>query len=302
NPPLHTMGRCMDCLATEMNEIAFERHGLVQRLLKASVVNPLANYLPPALFRALLRFGKSELAASNWADPGGWRSMVISYDGKPRQIADKILVGAGTIPMALRNRRKLAAKTLAILIDESPSDPVHALCVGAGPGRIIMDAMLQAKREAYATLVDVNTDPFEHGRLQARQEGLDGKVRFIQCDVRDGVGAILDHQPDIVKMVGICEYLLDPEIVEIARAVAAVMPAAAPIVFNSLSDAHGTDRFFRRVFGLHMNHRTPAQLQELMQQAGFDNFDAHPEPLGVYHVIVGRRAAEPTPDPAKGNT
>ena len=64
-------------------DIAFERLSLTRRLMKRALIDPLSNYLPASWLRALLRFGKSELAASNWTDPGGWRSMVISYDGAP---------------------------------------------------------------------------------------------------------------------------------------------------------------------------------------------------------------------------
>ena len=111
---------------------------------------------------------------------------------------------------------------------------------------------------------------------------------FIQGDVRD-VQKMLDRPPDVVKMLGICEYLTDEQIIGIAKAVAAVMPAKSAIVFNSISTRHGTDRFFRRVFGLHMAHRSPQQLSELMATAGFGEFQPLQEPLGVYHVIVGRR-------------
>jgi hypothetical protein len=38
-----------------------------------------------------------------------------------------------------------------------------------------------------------------------------------------------------------------------------------------------------------MIHRSPHELQSLMQQAGFDDFNSIGEPLGVYHVIVGCR-------------
>ena len=60
---------------------------------------------------------------------------------------------------------------------------------------------------------------------------------------------------------------------------------------KSLSPAHGNDRFFRRVFGLHMIHRTPRELRDLLEPAGFGEFVTLREPLGVYHVLVGRRAA-----------
>ena len=90
-------------------------------------------------------------------------------------------------------------------------------------------------------------------------------------------------------MLGICEYLTDEQITDIVHAVAGVMPPRSAVILNSLSMAHGTDRFFRRVFGLHMAHRAPEQIEDLMRPAGFGDFVSIPEPLGVYHVLVGRR-------------
>ena len=269
-------------------DLEFERQGRIRGLLKAAVVNPLANYLPASMLRGLLRLAKSELAAANWKDPGGWRSMVISYEGKCRQIADKVLIGGGTMAKALRNRKKLAARLLARLIDESGDQPVHVLCLGAGPGHVISDALCQTRADATATLVDISSDAFEYGRELARRKGVAERVRFVEGDVRE-VGRMLAKKPDVVKMLGICEYLTDDQIVDIASAVAGVMPDGAPIVFNSLCKAHGNDRFFRRVFGLHMNHRSAGQLQELMARAGFGDFVSLAEPLGVYQVVVGRK-------------
>jgi SAM-dependent methyltransferase len=268
--------------------IQFERQGLLRRAMKAAVINPAANYLPASWVKAVLRVTRSELAAANWADPGGWRSMVISYTGRCPKIADKVLVGAGTMPMALRNRLRLASRVLAGLIDQAQASPVHVLCLGAGPGHVITEAMIQAARHSVATLVDLSSDAFDYGRQLAAGKGLAERVRFVQGDVR-GVRAMLKDPPHVVKMIGICEYLTDEQVADIAQAVAEVMPAGAPIVFNSLSKAHHTDRFFRRVFGLHMNHRSPEDLQGLMARAGFGDFQTLPEPLGVYHVVVGRR-------------
>ena len=272
-----------------VSDIEFERQGRLRRLVKAVLVDPIANYLPARWLRGILRFAKSEMAAANWEDPGGWRSMVLSYHGRPTQVADKILIGAGTMAMALRNRKRLGGRLLARLIDESDEEPVHVLCLGAGPGHVITDAMAQAKKRSVATLVDLNSDAFEHGRQLARDKGVADRVRFIEGDVRE-VRQMLAHPPDVVEMLGICEYLSDEQISDIAAALAEVMPPGAPIVFNSLSKAHKADRFFRRVFGLHMNHRSPEHLQRLMGAAGFGDFVSLPEPLGVYHVLVGRRA------------
>jgi len=265
----------------------FERLGVGRRLLKSLLTDPIANYLPAPWLKGLLRFGKSELAAANWADPGGWQSMVISYDGRPTQIADRILVHGGTLSMALRNRLRLASGLLASLINDA-QPPVRALCLGAGPGCIILRAMARAEVPCEATLVDLNADAFDYGRRLAGQYGLDDRVRYIQGDVRD-VGKMLDSPPSVVKMIGICEYLDDPQIVEIATRLAEVMPPGAPIVMNNITHKHGSDRFCRRVLGLHMFHRSVEQLTALMRMAGFGRFSVHDEPLGVYSVIVGYR-------------
>ena len=275
-----------------VTDIEFERVGPVKRALKLAVLNPLVNYIPAGAMKSALRFGKSELAEANWTDPGGWKSMVISYHGKPRQIADKFLVNGGAMSMALRNRRQLAARLLTKLIEQADSagaddSGVHILCLGAGPGRIIIDALLEAPKSSYATLVDLSSDAFEYGHRLAESCGVGDRVKYVQGDVRD-VKDVLEPPPVVVKMIGICEYLADEQIVDIAKALTDVMAPGGSVVFNSISTAHGTDRFFRRVMGLHMIHRSPEELSALFAQAGFGNFVSIPEPLDVYHVIVGR--------------
>ena len=271
-----------------LTEIRFEKPGPIRRALRAAVFSPFANYTPPGMMKAMLRLSKSELAAANWVDPGGWRSMRISYDAKPRQWADKLLVGMGAMPMALRNRRRLAGAWLARLIDAIDAESVHVVGLGAGPGQITIDALLSAKSRAHATLIDRSAEAFEHGRGLADEAGLSDRVEYIQGDVVD-IEEILDDPPDVVTMLGLCEHLTDEQIVSIATAMGRVMPSGAAILVNSLSKAHGTDRFFRRVFGLHMIYRTADEIRELMASAGFVDFVSHREPLGVYHVLVGHR-------------
>jgi len=273
-----------------ISDLEFERPGPVRRALRAYLANPFANYFPHSVQRLALRLLRSELANANWTDPGGWQSMVISYQDRRRRLADKFLCTFGTMPMALRNRRKLAARVIARLIDAAGHEPVHVLCLGAGPGHIINDALRECRRRAHATLVDLSSGATDYGRRLAEATGTHDRVRFVQGDVRD-VARMLDRPPDIVKMLGICEYLSDECVAEIARTVAGVMPRGSYIVLNSLSKAHGTNRFFRRVFRLRMIHRSPERLAELLRPAGFTDFTALEEPLGVYHVVIGRKGS-----------
>jgi hypothetical protein len=279
----------IDAPQTWLEGLKFERLSALRRALKTAVIHPFANYFPAAVQKAFFRFMRSELAAANWIDPGGWKSMVICYQDRRRRLADKILCTLGTVPMALRNRRKLGGRVLARLIAAADREPVEILCLGAGPGHVVHDALCESDRLARATLVDLSSGAFDHGRKLAAKHGTHERVRFIQGDVRD-VAGMLDRPPDIVQMLGICEYLDDEHLRDIARAVAAVMPRGSAIVFNSISDSHGTDRFFRRVFGLRLIHRSPEHLQDLFRPAGFSDFVALAEPLGVYQVIIGRKS------------
>ncbi|OPX24823.1 MAG: hypothetical protein B1H04_01365 [Planctomycetales bacterium 4484_123] len=269
-------------------ELAFETPSLPRRLLSRYLVNPVANCIPAGLLRALLRFAKSQLAEANWIEPGGWRSMVISYNGCCQQVADRILVNAGIVPMALRNRKRLAAHLIAKLIEQSGARTPHVLCLGAGPGWIVMDALAQTHTPARATLVDLSAEALAFGRRLASERGLEGRVEFIQADIRQLDGQPIDP-PDLVKMVGICEYLSDEQVVAAAREVGRMMRPGKPIIFSSVSCTHGAEPFLRRVLGLHLTYRSPVAACRLAGRAGFGDFEVYPEPLGVYHVIVGRR-------------
>lgn len=274
-----------------LQDIPFEKHSPVRRFFRAALINPLANYLPAGMMKWVLRVSESELAAANWQDPGGWKSMVISYNGRPRQIADKILVGMGSVPMALRNRRRMAGRLIAKLIEEAQAraqGTVHVVGLGAGPGQITIDALLEAPCDARATLVDISADAFQYGKDLAEACGLTERVRYIQGDATQ-LDRLTDAPLHVVTMLGLCEYIPQDLLVALARSAWGMMPPGAPLVFNSLSNTHGTDRFFRRVFGLHMIHRDPGVICRLFEQAGFGEFTSHREPMGVYHVIVGRR-------------
>jgi hypothetical protein len=275
-------------IASWAADLPFERIGPVRRALKRFVVHPFGNWCPAFILRGVLHILRSELAAANWADPGGWQSMVIAYAERRRRFADKLLCTLGTIPMALRNRRRLATRVLERLIADVPEEPVHIFGLGAGPGHTISGAIRASSRQVHATLVDLSADAVAYGRRMADEEGVSDVITFIHGDVRD-VERMLERPPDIAEMLGICEYLDDAHVRDITASLSEVMAPGSHIVVNSISRAHGTERFFSRVLGLELIHRSPADIQALLAPAGFTDFVSVAEPLGVFDVMVGRK-------------
>jgi SAM-dependent methyltransferase len=269
----------------------YERIGPAGRLFKRAFTDPLVNWVLPAGFmRWILKVTRSELARASWANPGGWRSMVLSYcEDTPPQIADRLLIKLGSIPIALRNRRKLATEILTRMIRDRGGQRTNLVCLGAGPGMICLEAMHRADHaDCHAYLIDLNPESFEFGRKLAESKGLAGRVRFIHGDVTH-YRTLCDATPHIVKMIGIIEYLPDAVVGDIARAIAEVMPPGGQLLANSLTRRHGTDRFFRRVFGLHMIHRTADEVRRLLDAAGIATEHVFTEPLGVYDVLICRK-------------
>jgi SAM-dependent methyltransferase len=279
-----------------LTELDYERIGPISRFFKRTVINPLINWILPARFiRWVLRVTRSEMAEASWANPGGWKSMVLSYrEDIPPQVADRFLVRLGAIPIALRNRRKLATEILARLIRDRGSEgskgsPTNVVCLGAGPGMICLDAIQRSGHpDCRAYLIDLNPESFPFGQALAESKDLAHRVEFIHGDVTH-YRSLCKATPHVVKMIGIIEYLPDAVVLDIARAIVEAMPADGVLVANSLTRRHGTDRFFRRIFDLHMIHRTADQVGKLLGEAGLATEAVFTEPLGVYDVLVCRK-------------
>lgn len=268
-----------------VRHIGFESPSKVQKILK-NISDPIVNNVPAFLMKAILSF-RCETTKLSWEDPGGWKTMLMYYNNKPKYFADRIITKCSAIGMGLRNRRKMAASIIADCIDKSSKKDPHVVCLGAGPGTIISDVLkICNKPDAVATLVDRNSNSFEYGRQRAIDLGLENRMKWITTEATDTAGWILEKETDILKMIGICEYLSDDKIKDIITEASNFMPVGSKVVVNSISDIHGNDKFFRRVLGVNLNYRTPKQIIELFEEIGFRCNCIQEDPTGIFSVIV----------------
>ncbi|MDX9703805.1 MAG: class I SAM-dependent methyltransferase family protein [Candidatus Auribacterota bacterium] len=271
-----------------IDSIEFEDFSGVRKCLKKYLFNPLINYvLPPEFLKKVLRGSKSDLAKESLVSPGSWKSMQISYDNEsPKDFIDKIVLQLGSFPVGLRNRHKIVVAKMSDLIKRY-KDKEMILIVGIGAGRAF-NAMKAMKESGLGNVsgyfVDIDDAAFEPGKQIAKSLGLADKVKYIKGDAKN-LGDMLPKEADILKLIGIIEYLDDEQVLNILKIGYKNLCKGGTVITHSIQPTHGIDPFLRNVFGLYLKYRTVEDVKGLLKKSGFSIIDVTPEPLGIYEVI-----------------
>ena len=259
------------------------------------ITNPWRNYLlPVSVLQRLMARSTSPLIAEGQVRPGGWRSMEIMYkNDEPVDWPDRQALRDNPVSMASRNRRRIITRKLASLIaDYAKGAAVTVLGVGAGPGRHVQTALADsgvdpARVNAY--LIDRDDDAFEYGRSLAAGLGIADSIHFLKgdaCRVRE---VLPDVSAQIVKVVGLAEYLSDAQLLQMLQALRNAMAPGGTLVTHGLVDTYGTGRFLARVWNLRHKQRTARSMTRLIESTGLRVIDCVVEPAGVYPILTAVR-------------
>ena len=276
------------------NGIAYEVLPWTNHALKL-LFDPYRNWLLPArLLKWIVRKSRSPLVAETLRRPGSWQSMKIVYANEPPVDAiDRMAVRYNTISMATRNRRKLVTAKLAeIFATMSAESHISVVGVGAGPGLHVQDAICRAglkPTQVDAYLIDRDSDAFEYGQQCARERGLEQSVHFVQGDAREIRRVLPAVSPNIVKIVGLLEYLTDDQATELFSAMFEVMAENGRLLTHGMVDRFKAARFVARTFGLHHVHRTAEDVSKLLRSVGFREIETFEAPLRIYPVLIAKR-------------
>jgi len=271
----------------ERDGIQFEALSSGTRLVRNLLINPMINYVLPRSLLRKVAAQRSPLLDACTREPGSWECMRLSYEPEePQGTVDRMVHKYGTIPMALRNRKRMVTTILGELIS-AHDRPVHIVGVAAGTGHNIMEGMLRAPdTPSFAYLVDLSNGATSFGQQLAQRMGLGDRTKFISGNALE-IERHIDAPPDITVAVGILEYFTDEQVVELAKAMYRPAPSGGAFLANSILPGHGSDRFLRTVMGLHLNYREPSFLCQLLAEANYGDFTVRSEPLGVYSIVVG---------------
>jgi SAM-dependent methyltransferase len=264
-------------------------------LMKAGfqLVGPLKNFLPAGWLRRRLGRSESPLVAESLVRPGGWRSMEITYrNNEPVDWFDRQALRHTPTSMASRNRLKMIVPRLASQIARhADTGDVTILGVGAGPGRYVQTAIVESgvdPAHVTAWLIDRDDDAFLYGRALAARLEISRSVKFLKGDARRIRETLPDISAQIIKVVGLAEYLPDAQLLELFVALRRVLAPEGVLITHGFVDAHRNGPFLARVFDLRHIERDEKQMTAILNAAGFEVDECLVEPVGIFPIITAQ--------------
>ncbi len=199
----------------------------------------------------------------------------------------------------IRQRRTHLIERIAACLREAGNGgrPVHLVDIAAGPGRYDLDALDAAVGiHATALLRDRSSGGVEAGRRLAAERGLEARVRNQTGDAFDGGSlAALVPRPDVAVVSGLYELFPDNALIRASLAgLASAVPAGGWLVYTN-QPWHPQLEFIARTLTNRdgqpwiMRCRTQAEMDALVDAAGFTKTGMSIDRWGIFTVSVARR-------------
>jgi alpha-beta hydrolase superfamily lysophospholipase len=198
----------------------------------------------------------------------------------------------------IRVRRQLLERAVKQAIEEIhvTKGSVHVVDIAAGAGRYLLDTLKRCQSLCVsAELRDVEPANLEQGRALARSLGL-SNVTFTRGDAFDRSALEqVDPPPGVAVVSGLYELFPDNgRVLDSLRGLAHAIPDRGLLIYTNqpwhpqleliargLSDWDGKPWIMRR--------RTQAEMDDLVQAAGFEKVQMEIDPWGMFTVSIARR-------------
>lgn len=202
----------------------------------------------------------------------------------------------------IRQRKEHLKELLAAAIADlrARNLPVHIVDIAAGHGRYILEALEGLDRQPDSVLLrDYSALNVTSGRALIAAKGMSEYVRFEQGDAFDGFSlADLHPKPTLAVVSGLYELFPDNNLVR--RSLAGLGAAVAPggLLVYTGQPWHPQLEFIARVLTSHRNgqswvmrRRTQAEMDQLVEAAGFAKQRQMIDEWGIFSVATAQRLA-----------
>jgi alpha-beta hydrolase superfamily lysophospholipase/phosphatidylglycerophosphate synthase len=177
-------------------------------------------------------------------------------------------------------------------------EPVRILDIAAGHGRYVLEALEGAATRPDSILLrDYSDLNVESGSRLIREKGLDDIARFRKGDAFDrGSLAAVEPRPTLGIVSGLYELFPDNDLVRRSLdGLAAAIPAGGYLVYTG-QPWHPQLELIARALTSHrqgaawiMRRRTQAEMDQLVEAAGFRKLEQRIDEWGIFTVSLARR-------------
>jgi alpha-beta hydrolase superfamily lysophospholipase/SAM-dependent methyltransferase len=177
--------------------------------------------------------------------------------------------------------------------------PLHILDIAAGHGRYVLDAIANLEEPpASVRLQDYSDINVEKGKALIAERELPDSVTFRKADAFDGEAlAATEPAPDLAIVSGL--YELFPDNALIRRSLGGLAKTIQPggMLIYTCQPWHPQLEMIARSLTSHrggqawvMRRRTQAEMDQLVETAGFEKIDQRIDEWGIFTVSLARRA------------
>lgn len=175
--------------------------------------------------------------------------------------------------------------------------PLHIMDIAAGHGRYVLDAIGGKERPDSVLLRDYSDLNIEAGRRLIEERNLPFPVTFVRGDAFDEADlAAVEPRPTLAVVSGLYELFADNDLVRRSLSgLSAAVPAGGYLVYTN-QPWHPQLELIARALTSHrqgqawiMRRRTQAEMDELVEAAGFRKIEQRVDEWGIFTVSLAVR-------------
>lgn len=202
----------------------------------------------------------------------------------------------------IRTRKIHLERLIGRAIDalQASGKPVAIADIAAGHGRYILEALASRGKQADSIrLRDYSQINVDAGRKLIEEKGLQHCAQFDRGDAFDRASlAAMNPRPTLAVVSGLYELFADNQLIRSSLAgLAAAVEESGYLVYTN-QPWHPQLELIARSLTSHrqgqpwvMRRRTQAEMDQLVEQAGFEKLDQYADEWGIFTVSLARRKA-----------
>ena len=190
---------------------------------------------------------------------------------------------------AVRNRLKLVKQEVRRAIMRfSNHEEVRILSLAAGSTQGIIEIMAELKIKGVrvrALLLDIDQTALDYAMKLARSYGVDDQIETVKTSAAQVARVSKDFKPQIIEMLGLLDYIPRDKAIRLVRKIRESLGEKG--IFLTCNICHNPERHFLKwVINWSMIYRTPVELAEIVNEAGFSVCRLIYQPLKLHGLVV----------------